>query len=36
MITSIYKIDRLIKNKKQVTNTKSKSKDNIIKAKLLD
>jgi hypothetical protein len=36
MITSMYEINRLIKNKKRVASTKSGSKDNIIKAKLLD
>jgi uncharacterized protein (DUF927 family) len=32
----MYKINHLIKDKKQVANAESKSKDNIIKAKLLD
>jgi hypothetical protein len=36
MITSIYKIDRLIENKKRVASAKSRSKDDIIEAKLLD
>jgi hypothetical protein len=36
MITSMYKINRLIKNKKRVASTKSGFKDNIIEAKLLD
>jgi hypothetical protein len=36
MITSIYKINRLIKNKKQIASAKSGSEDNIIKAKLSD
>jgi hypothetical protein len=32
----MYKIDRLIKDKKRVANTESGSENNIIKAKLLD
>jgi hypothetical protein len=36
IITSMYEINRLIKNKKRVANAESESKDNIIKVKLLD
>jgi hypothetical protein len=36
MITSIYEINCLIKDKKRVANTESRSEDDIIKAKLLD
>jgi hypothetical protein len=36
IITSMYKINRLIKDKKQVAGAKLESKDEIIKAELPD